>query len=156
MAFELRRQRKTLHEELLEKGARGSAETDESRSTSEMPDGEQGRGGMLPGVVALVVLVVSVLVHFAPVWWVQALLAIIGLGYAAASAARSRKTGVRARIRLIRGLFLVWLAVSVASTVLVALGGFYREDLVLLAVVWTILAVLWLVDRVLRPSATPT
>lgn len=53
------------------------------------------------------------------------------------------------RFRATRLLFLVWLAISVAVLVLVAIGGFYPEDLVLLAVVGTILVVLWGIDRLL-------
>jgi hypothetical protein len=48
----------------------------------------------------------------------------------------------------LRLVVLIWLAISVAMVVLVSLDNFFRWDnLLLLAVVWAILAVLWLADR---------
>lgn len=48
----------------------------------------------------------------------------------------------------LRAVVLVWLAISVAMVVLVSLDNLFRWDnLLLLAVVWAILAVVWLADR---------
>ena len=141
-----RRQRKTLHEELSEQGARGPFPA-EGASEDKQPASPQTVSGRAL-IITLVVFIASILVHFAPLW-VQALLAIPFFAYFAFVARSRTRPTRRVRIGLLRLLFLVWLAVSVAVSVLVALGGFYREDLVLLGVVWAILATLWLLDRLL-------
>jgi hypothetical protein len=139
-----RRQRKTLLEELREQGAR---EIPQSEGASTGEGSAPPRTGRAL-IIMLAVLAASVLVHFAPLW-VQALLTIPFLAYVSFRARSMPRPTGRTRIGLTRALFLIWLAVSIAASVLVAIGGFYREDLVLLAVVWTILAGLWAIDRLI-------
>ena len=57
------------------------------------------------------------------------------------------RQGVRGLASPVRGIFLFWLAISVASVVLVSLDSFSGENVLLLAVIWGILLVLWLGDR---------
>jgi hypothetical protein len=57
------------------------------------------------------------------------------------------RRGVSGLASPVRGIFLVWLAISVASVVLVSLDSFSGENALLLAIVWGILLVLWLADR---------
>jgi hypothetical protein len=52
----------------------------------------------------------------------------------------------RRAARILRGLYLLWLAISTVLLVLVAIGGFQREDLVLLAGVLLALGVLFLMQ----------
>jgi hypothetical protein len=51
----------------------------------------------------------------------------------------------------VRGVYLLWLAISVVALVLVAIGGFHDEDLLLLAAVWAILGLLLLLEYGLGP-----
>jgi hypothetical protein len=53
--------------------------------------------------------------------------------------------------KVVRGVYLFWLAISVVVLVLVAIGGFHDEDLVLLAAVGTILGLLLLLEYGLGP-----
>jgi hypothetical protein len=143
-----RRRRKTLNEELLEQGAREAAHLAEALEAEEPAAPRAGQGRAL--VTTLALFLASMLVHFAPVPLpVKGLLALLFIAYFAFTARSRLRRPRRARIGVTRALLLIWLAVSVAVSVLVALGGFYREDLVLLAVVWTILGVVWMIDRLL-------
>jgi hypothetical protein len=148
--------RKTLHEELLERGARTDADTEDPESQGTTPPADEpGHTRAFPAGLALALLAASIGVHVAPAW-LQVLLAVPVLGYGIVSAIRSRKEKPRPRTSIARSLFLVWLAVSVAISVLVAVSGYYgRDEFLILAVVWTILGVLWLADRWLHPGARP-
>jgi hypothetical protein len=147
--------RRTLHEQLLEQGARDVTDAAEPPAADTTPAPEPRRGRAVSAGVALAVVAVSLVVHLAPSW-LQALVAAPVVAYSLVTAVRSRKTRPRPRMRLARVLFLVALAVSVAVTVLVAISGYYgRGELVLLAVAWAIVGVLWLSDRWLHPGPTP-
>lgn len=98
-------------------------------------------GGQLPG---LGLLVAWHLISFLP-WWVALALVFIAGGLTISGFLRSAR-GKR-RPSPFRGLFLLWLAVSIAATVLVGIGGFQHDDRILLLVVWAILAAVWLLDR---------
>jgi Flp pilus assembly protein TadB len=54
----------------------------------------------------------------------------------------------------LRALLLVWLAICVAATALVAIGGFQMEDRALLGVVWPILGLIWVVYRLRAARVT--
>jgi hypothetical protein len=142
------RRRKSLHEELLEQGPHESREL-------QPPDNEAPKSSepvpVRAVVVAIALLLASVLAHFAPLpLFLDAVAAIVFFVYFARfTRHRLPRPSRPPRFRATRLLFLVWLAISVAVLVLVAIGGFYPEDLVLLAVVGTILVVLWGIDRLL-------
>ena len=57
----------------------------------------------------------------------------------------------RRTAKLVRRVYLLWLAISVVAVVLVAIGGVHDEDLVLLAAVWAILGLLLLLEYALTP-----
>jgi hypothetical protein len=57
----------------------------------------------------------------------------------------------RMAARVVRALYLVWLAIAVVTMVLTAIGGFYDEDLALLAAVLAILGLLALLEYGLSP-----
>ena len=98
------------------------------------------------GLGVSLVLVVWLVPPLAP--YAGILLSLVGLALGVTRLLR-RTGSLRS---MLRSFLLVWLAVSVALGVLVAIGGFYREDLLLLAGVLAVLAVLWAVDRWLHAS----
>lgn len=69
-------------------------------------------------------------------------------------AARTRVTPRAHTAMLVRWAYVVWLAVAVSLTVLVAIAGFQRDDVVLLTGVWALLACLLLAGYVLAPPWT--
>jgi len=73
--------------------------------------------------------------------WVTLVLLVLTVGLSVS------RRGMSALASPIRGIVLVWLAISVSSVVLVSLDSFSGENIVLLAIVWGILFVLWLGDR---------
>jgi hypothetical protein len=109
-------------------------------------DADQRRVQRRDGVAALLFLLGIVashaLAHLSP-YGAWALLALIVAGLVFSVV----RQGVRGLASPIRGIFLLWLAISVAAVVLVSLDSFSAENLLLLAVVWGVLLVLWLGDR---------
>jgi hypothetical protein len=55
----------------------------------------------------------------------------------------------------LRAVFLFWLAICVAATVLIAIGGFQPDDRALLGFLWPILALIWIAYPLRRSRATP-
>jgi threonine/homoserine efflux transporter RhtA len=66
----------------------------------------------------------------------------------------TRRTGATAGKGL-RAFLLVWLALCVVATVLIALDGFQKDDLPLLGVMWPLLALIWVGYRLRVAAATP-
>jgi hypothetical protein len=138
----LRRDKTPLHEQLLAQGA------------PEAPLPKEAEGPAAPGVgrrraitigfaVSSALLALHSLVYIPVVGIWLAPVAIIGLNL---WFRRQRRRLAPARRRWViggvRGAFLVWCAVALAALVLVALGGFQRDDRILLLVVFLILATL--------------
>jgi hypothetical protein len=73
--------------------------------------------------------------------WAALALIVVGVGL---SIVRRGFSGLASPVR---GIFLLWLAISVAAVVLVSLDRFSGENVLLLAIVWGILLVLWLGER---------
>jgi hypothetical protein len=73
--------------------------------------------------------------------WAALALMVVGIGL---SFARQGFSGLAS---LVRGIFLLWLAISVATVVLISLDSFSGENVLLLSIVWGILLALWLGDR---------
>ena len=143
-----RRRPRTENERLLGEGARDSSEP---LKTSEGQRTPRPWRSLVPlGLGVSLVLVVWLIPPLAP--YAGILLPLLGLALGVTRLLR--RTG--ALRSMLRGFLLVWLAVSVAVGVLVAIGGFYREDLLLLAVVLAVLAVLWAGDRWLHASRRNT
>ena len=109
-------------------------------------DADQRRVRRREGAVAVLFLVGLVALHAVAHLstygaWALVALMVAGLGFSIV------RKGVRGLASPVRGIFLFWLAISVASVVLVSLDSFSGENVLLLAVVWGILLVLWLGDR---------
>lgn len=140
-----RRQGQTEGERLLAQGPREPPEP----LAAEQRSNETGRRKALiaSAVVFALLAALHLVAHLSS--WAALVLALVTL-------ALNRRffpplgRGRGGRSSLLRALFLLWLAVSIALTVLVVISGFYREDLILLAIVWGILAALWLADRLDR------
>jgi hypothetical protein len=98
-------------------------------------------------VIVLGLVVSHVIVHI-PNFGAWAALAVIVVAGLCASLLR-RSTGIPGSTSPLRGIFLLWLAISGAMVVLVSLDRFSLENMLLLAVVWGALLLLWLGDRAL-------
>jgi hypothetical protein len=113
------------------------------------------RLGRREGAVAILFLLVVVASHIAVHiprigTWAALALVIALVGFSLFRTARASPDDAQdggSFVRPLRVIFLFWLAVSVASVVLVSLDSFSRENVLLLAVVWSIALVLWLGDR---------
>lgn len=68
---------------------------------------------------------------------------------------RSTRRKAPAGGRILRAFLLIWLAVCVVATALVALGGFQLEDRAILGIVWPMLGVIWVAYRLRRRGASP-
>jgi uncharacterized membrane protein len=136
-----RRGRQSENERLLAQGPREAPER-------QILDERKGRSPSRAGVIAALAFITLAALHLVSflVWWAVIPLALFGLAFSFSRFVR-RPRRRRSTNSPLRVFFLLWLAVSVAVGVLVALAGFQRSDLVLLAVVWTILAALWVADR---------
>jgi hypothetical protein len=100
------------------------------------------------GIIILLGLVLSHVIVHIPNFGAWAALAVIIVASLCASVLR-RSTGIPSSTSPLRGIFLLWLAISVAMVVLVSLDRFSLENMLLLAVVWGGLLLLWLGDRAL-------
>jgi hypothetical protein len=93
-------------------------------------------------------------VRFLPAW-VGVIVGIIVLAHFVSIFVRSTKGRSANRGKGLRTLLLVWLAICVLATVLVALGGLQMEDRALLGVMWPLLGVIWVAYRLRRGGASP-
>jgi hypothetical protein len=140
------RRKRSEGEHLL---AQGPREAPPPKAAEEYEDAEARRRTVLAGVIVFVLLAGLHLVAHLSIWATLAL-ALATLVLNRRYLPRAGR-GIGGRSSLLRMLFLLWLAVAVAVTVLVAISGFYRlEELILLTVVWGILAGLWLAERLDR------
>jgi hypothetical protein len=101
-------------------------------------------------VGALVLLSLTWMVEFLPPWAqiVAGTLVVAHFFSIFLRSTRRRSVGAAKGLRVV---FLLWLAVCVAVTVLVAIGGFQPEDRALLGLAWPILGLIWIGYR-LRAS----
>jgi hypothetical protein len=143
-----RRKPRTINEELLAQAAR---EAEVERDW----DGARGRLRRLAVYVLVVLLFVGLKegVRFLPTW-VGIIVGIIVVAHFVSIFVRSTSGGTPDRERGLHTLFLVWLAICVVVTVLVALGGFQTEDRALLGFVWPMLGVIWVAYRLRRGGAS--
>jgi hypothetical protein len=144
-----RRKPRTINEELL-------AQTARDAEVEEEPPKADGRFLRLVvyALGALLIVGLKEGVRFLPAW-VGVTVGIIVVGHFFSIFVRSTRGGSPDRGRSLRALFLVWLAICVVATVLVALGGFQMEDRALLGVAWPILGVIWVAYRLRRRGASP-
>jgi hypothetical protein len=83
--------------------------------------------------------------------WIQIVVGTLVVAHLLAIFLRSTRRRSVGAAKGLRVVFLVWLAVCVAVTVLVAIGGFQPDDRALLGLVWPILGLIWIAYR-LRAS----
>jgi hypothetical protein len=142
----------TLNEELLAEGPR-EAEP-EIRAPEERPDAQARLlrlGLWIAG--ALFLLGLKWMVEFLP-GWAQVLAGILVVAHLLSLFLRSTRRRSADAAKGLRALFLVWFAVCLAVTVLIAIGGFQQGDRPLLGVVWPILALIWIAYRLRAAKVT--
>jgi hypothetical protein len=125
------RKPRTINEELQLQSARETAFEKDDRQ-----EAKKRLGRLAAYVVAGLVLVgLKEGVRFLPPW-IGIVVGIVVVAHFVSIVVRSTRSGSADRGTGLRSLFLLWLAVCVVATVLVALGGFQMEDRALLGVVW--------------------
>jgi hypothetical protein len=145
-----RRAPRTLNEELLAEGPR-EADPEAAAARGERHEAQARLMRLAPWIIgALVFLSLKWFVEFLPPW-LQIVAGTLVVAHYLSIFLRSTKRRSVGAAKGLRGVFLVWLAVCVAVTVLVAIGGFQPDDRVLLGVVWPILGLIWIGYR-LRAS----
>jgi cbb3-type cytochrome oxidase subunit 3 len=140
---------RTINEELLAQTAR---EAEVERDWEEA--GGRLRRLAVYVLVGLLFVGLKEGVRFLPTW-VGVIVGIIVVAHFVSIFVRSTSGGTPDRGRGLRTFFLVWLAICVVVTVLVALGGFQMEDRALLGFVWPLLGVIWVAYRLRRRGASP-
>jgi ABC-type xylose transport system permease subunit len=93
-------------------------------------------------------------VEFLPSW-AQIVVGALVVAHLVAIFLRSTRRRSSDGGKSVRAVFVLWLAICVAATVLVAIGGFQQDDRALLGVVWPILALMWIGYRLRVGTATP-
>jgi uncharacterized membrane protein len=144
-----RRKPRTINEELLAQTAR-EAETEERSDETRV----RLRRLAVYVLAGLVFVGLKEGVRLLPAW-VGIVVGILVVAHFVSVFVRSTRGGPAERGRGLRTLFLVWLAICVVVTVLVALGGFQMEDRALLGFVWPMLGVIWVAYRLRRGGAAP-
>ena len=141
---------RTLNEELLAEGPR-EADPEAAEARGERREAQARLMPLSLWIVgALVLLSLKWMVEFLPPWAqiVAGTLVVAHFFSIFLRSTRRRSVGAAKGLRVV---FLLWLAVCVAVTVLVAIGGFQPEDRALLGLAWPILGLIWIGYR-LRAS----
>lgn len=150
----MRRKPRTLNEELLAEGSREA----EPEAPAAREDRHQAQARLFRLALwvagALVVLGLKWIVEFLPAW-AEILAGVLVVSHLLSIFLRSTSNRSFGAAKRLRALFLVWLAICVAATVLVAIGGFQQDDRALLGVVWPILALIWIGYRLRSAAASP-
>jgi hypothetical protein len=144
-----RPRKKTLNEELLEAGPR-EAEIKEAAAHQER---QRARTGLVIFILlagALFLPGLHLLVGLLPAW-AAVVVGFLVVGHFFWIFVRSTRGRPSNAGRTLRGAFLLSLALAVAISALVAIGGFQPEDRALLGFVWPVVALLWVAYR-LRTS----
>jgi hypothetical protein len=131
------RKPRTINEELL---AQGSREPEEQAPRQLRP--VRFRRWILAATVILAIE----LARFLPSW-VGLVVGALVVAHFVGVFLRSTRNHRPGAARISRTILLVWFAVCVATTVLVAVGGFQRDDRALLGVVWPVLGLIWVLYR---------
>jgi hypothetical protein len=79
--------------------------------------------------------------------WGSIVVGIVALAAGVATFLGNAENAQPGQVPIMRGLFLVGLALAAVFTVLAALGGFHDEDVVFIAVCWVIVGLSWLAQR---------
>ena len=141
-----RRTPRTLNEELLAEGPRDR----DPDAAAGREDRHQAKARLMLLALwiagALLLLGLKWIVEFLPPW-AQIVAGVLVVAHFLSIFVRSTRRRSVGGAKGLRAVFLVWFAVCVAVTVLVAIAGFQQEDLALLGVVWPILALIWIAYR---------
>ena len=148
-----RRTPRTLNEELLAEGPRhGDPDAAAGRQHRHEAKARLMRLALwIAG--ALLLLSLKWIVEFLPPW-AQIVAGILVMAHFLSIFLRSTRRRSVGAAKGLRAVILVWLAVCVAVTVLVAIAGFQQDDLALLGVVWPILALIWIAYRLRTATLT--
>jgi hypothetical protein len=132
-----RRKPRTINEELLAQHSR----------EAEDPGPRQRRPAKLRRwiLVAAVVLAIE-LARFLPSW-VGLIVGALVVGHYLRVFLRSTRQRRPSAARIARVILLIWFAICVATTLLVAVGGFEKDDRALLGIVWPVLGLIWVFYR---------
>jgi hypothetical protein len=139
-----RRKPRTINEELM---------TQDSREPEEQVPRPRWPARLRRWILAAAVILAIELARFLPSWVglvVGALVVAYYLGVFLRST-RNRRPGAA---RISRTILLLWFAVCIATTVLVAIGVFQRDDRALLGVVWPVLGLIWVFYRLRAARVT--
>ena len=132
-----RRKPRTINEELLAQDAR---EPEEQVSRQRRP------ARFRRWILAAAVILAIELARFLPSWVGLVVGALVVTHYVGVflRSTRNRRPGAA---RISRTILLLWFAVCIATTVLVAISGFEKDDRALLGVVWPVLGLIWVFYR---------
>jgi hypothetical protein len=158
------RKRQTLNERLLAQGPRSAS----NGSATAEPVTKAQPTPLSARVAVWVVFIVlgQIVTALHVTWWVA--VPVLALPWAwrqwvflRGERFRTQKGRVVARLtaRLkdaVRRILVLVFALSIALAVLVAVGGFQHDDLVLLAAVFAVVAAVWVVDRAVAHAASRT
>jgi hypothetical protein len=137
---------RTLNEELLAEGPRVA------ESPLERPH-ERSRliHVAVCAATALVIVGLKLGVAHLPAWIGLALGTVFVGHYVSIFVGSTKKREGATAGKGLRAFLLLWLAICVVATVLIALGGFQPDDRALLGFIWPMLGLIWVVYR-LRAS----
>jgi hypothetical protein len=149
-----RRSPRTLNEALLAERPREAAP-----KPAAAPEGRQQARARLMRLGlwvtgALLLLGLKWIVEFLPSW-AQIVVGALVVGHLVAFFLGSTRRRSSDAGKGVRAVFVLWLAICVAATVLVAIGGFQQDDRALLGLIWPILALIWIGYRLRVGTATP-
>jgi hypothetical protein len=139
---------RTINEELQAQSARETALENDDRQEAKK------RFGRLAVylVAGLVLIGLKEGVRLLPPW-VGIIVGVVVVAHFVSIFVRSTRSGSADRGRALRTLFVLWLAICLVATALVALGGFQMEERALLGVIWPVLGLIWVAYRLRRGGA---
>ena len=149
----MRRRKKTLNEELLEAGPR-HADGEEAAARQERHKARTGLVVLFVIAGALVLPGLHWVVGFLPAW-AAVVVGFLVVGHYFSIFVRSTKRRSPSAGRTLRTAFLLGLALAVALTVLVAIGGFQQDDRPLLGFAWPMVALIWVAYRLRASRSKP-
>jgi hypothetical protein len=140
---------RTLNEELLAEGPREA----EPRSERSHERSSLVRFGVAVAA-ALVIVALKLGISHLPAW-IGLALGTLFVGHYVSSFVRSTKREGATAGKGLRAFLVLWLAICVVATVIIALGGFQDDQLALLGFFWPVLGLIWVAYRLRRSTVNP-
>ena len=111
---------------------------------------------MRPAVraAALVIVALKLGISHLPAW-IGLALGTLFVGHYVSTFVRSTKREGATAGKGLRAFLVLWLAICVVATVIIALGGFQDDQLALLGFFWPVLGLIWVAYRLRRSTASP-